>query len=89
MFIRRDDFVFHGRFDGGSVGVVVFGDGFGGSGSLQERVVSQLVNTKVNSKRVQQVDFILQNFAIVKGLEDHVVVHLLWRWNLERLSCLV
>ena len=89
MFVNRDDLVLHGRSYGGSISVVLLGLRRAVSCFFEKGVVGELVDTKVYSKGVQQVNFLLYDFPIVKRLEDHFVVDLLGRRYLQRFSRLV
>ena len=83
MFVNRDNLVLHGRSYGGSISVILLGLRRAVSCFFKKGVVGELVNAKMHSKGVQQVNFLLYDLPIVKGLEDHFVVNLLWRGDLQ------
>ena len=83
MFVNRDNLVLHGRSYGGSISMILLGLRRAVSCFFKKGVVGELVNAKMYSKGVQQVNFLLYDFPIVKGLEDHFVVNLLWRGDLQ------
>ena len=75
VFVSRNDVVFQSGFHGGSVRVIVFGDAWCASRSFEKVLMRELINPKVNTERIQQVNFILENFSVVTRLETHVLVH--------------
>ena len=45
-----------------------------------------LVNAKVDPKRIEQIDFILKYFSVVKCLKNHVKIDFFRWWYFERFS---